>query len=654
MSPTEVAWRVRAELRDRVDRLLLDRRGVARPLNSLLQNGRPAAPGFRVFARAVGPWPVDSGLSEAAIQRLVAAADMIAAGRLSYFDLENHALGDPVVWNRDPKRDQPTPMHFAGRIDYRDVSEAGDCKFVWEPNRHHQLVVLARAYRATGARHFAEAVTGQLDSWLAQCPYGRGMNWRSPLELGIRLINWVWALDLVREAGVVTPEFEARLLNAVHLHIWEIARKYSRGSSANNHLIGEAAGVYIAAAYYPELKDAARRRRQALDLLCEEIVNQSYPDGGTREQALGYQLFVLQFYLVVVHAAQRIGDDLPDAFIARLKQMLRFVATLLDGGPLPLYGDDDCGYVLDLGAPRNEAAWLLAAGGLLLEDSEFVSLADGRSEPLFWLADGQWSAVSTPPSRVLEPIAHADTGVYLLQCGRTGERDRISVSFDCGALGMGTLAAHGHADALSFTLRAFGVDVLVDPGTYDYFTYPEWRQYFRSTRAHNTVCIDGADQSEMQGLFLWGKRAEARCTAWEPRDGGGRVAGEHTGYRRFAPPVTHRRTLELDSGARELTIVDELAGARGRRVELYFHGAETCTASTLDDGRVELDTGLGKVWIDLEPRLERRVLRGSTSPIGGWVSRGYHQKAPAPTIVAGLVSDTERVSILTRVSVQSP
>jgi len=47
---------------------------------------------------------------------------------------------------------------FCGSLDYRDVNEAGDCKFVWEPNRHHQLVVLGRAYRLSGETRFAQAV----------------------------------------------------------------------------------------------------------------------------------------------------------------------------------------------------------------------------------------------------------------------------------------------------------------------------------------------------------------------------------------------------------------------------------------------------------------------------------------------------------------
>ena len=58
-------------------------------------------------------------------------------------------------------------------------ARAGDCKLVWEPNRHHQLVVLARAWRTTGERRYADAVLAQLDSWLRANPFGAGMNWRS-------------------------------------------------------------------------------------------------------------------------------------------------------------------------------------------------------------------------------------------------------------------------------------------------------------------------------------------------------------------------------------------------------------------------------------------------------------------------------------------
>src|SRR5207245_173758 len=79
----------------------------------------------------------------------------------------------------------------------------------------------------------------------------------------------------------------------------------------------------------------------------------------------------------------------------------------------------------------------------------------------------------------------------------------VRVIADCGPLGYLSIAAHGHADALSFTLSIAGDEVLIDPGTYAYHTHSGWRAHFRGTAAHNTVRIDGVDQSVPAGNFLW-------------------------------------------------------------------------------------------------------------------------------------------------------
>ncbi len=71
------------------------------------------------------------------------------------------------------------------------------------------------------------------------------------------------------------------------------------------------------------------------------------------------------------------------------------------------------------------------------------------------------------------------------------------------AHGFLSIAAHAHADALSVELRYGGVDIFADPGTYCYHGEPEWRSYFRSTIAHNTVEVDGQNQSADGGAFLW-------------------------------------------------------------------------------------------------------------------------------------------------------
>ncbi|MCX5671539.1 MAG: alginate lyase family protein [Planctomycetota bacterium] len=657
MSPQELGWRVTGTLHGTADRCLLPlRQRQLSPRALEGRNGDAAARELRLVDVELGEWAASPLALEAGwCGRLRAQGDAAAGHRLSFFDLENQHLGEPIDWNRDHKHEKAAPMRFAPWIDYRDFAVTGDCKFVWEPNRHHQLVVLGRAYRATGDVRFAAALKEQLDSWLDQCPYGIGMNWRSPLELGIRLINWVWTLGLVRDSGVVDEVFRVRLLNSAYLHLWEISRKYSRGSSVNNHLVGEAAGVYIGSTYFYNLKHAARWRARSREILCEEILRQTYPDGCTREQALGYHLFVLQFFLLAGMVGRRSGEDFPPAYWERLERMFAFVGALTEGGrTLPMFGDADDGYVLDLGGERGDPGPWLAVGAVLYGRADFKAWAGGWSEPALWLLGREgrerFETIPRPEALRLASRAMSDAGYYLLQSGHCDGPDRISVVFDCGELGMGPLAAHGHADAMAFTLRAFGEDVLVDPGTYDYFTYPQWRKYFRSTRAHNTVVIDGQDQSEMLGPFMWGAKAHARCVLWEPIAAGGKVVGEHDGYTRLADPVVHRRTLELDGLKRELTVADDILTRGSHDVEVCFHLAENCRVRQAVPNRCEIDVGPGGVTIELDPRLSVRTRCGSEDPVGGWVSRGYHRKTPSTTLV-GRCTVVGNTSLVTRITI---
>jgi len=640
VSSGEIAWRIRSSLRDHVDRFLVSRRQRLRKPSVILNgDGSDTAPGFHVCDMAVGDraWlKANDDVDKRCKDSLLARAERIAEHRLDFFDLKDKNLGNPIVWNRDHKRGRDTPMTYCASLDYRDVEEAGDCKFVWEPNRHHQLVVLGRAYRLSGDIRFANAVAEQIDSWLKQNPFGFGMNWRSGLELGIRLINWVWAVDLIEESGAIDDQLRHRILDSVARHIWEIDRKYSRGSSVNNHLIGEAAGVFVAAGYFANLKKASRWLARSREILCREILSQTFPDGGTMEQAFGYHLFVLQFFVAAGIAARAAGQDFPESYWSRLEKMFEFLGILSEGGDnLPAFGDGDDGYVLDIGRnPRSVREWL-AVGAALFRRTDFKAWAGGYVEPVKWLVGEpgrqSFKAIPEPQNKTITSRAFNDSGYYLLQHGEFDSPERISVVFDCGPLGMGALAGHGHADALSFTLRAFGRDILVDPGTYDYFSYPKWREYFRSTRAHNTVVIDGRDQSEMLGLFLWGRRAKADCLSWQPTDVGGKVIGKHDGYIHLDDPVIHKRMIDLDG--QDLVIRDDIIARGKHKIEVFFHLAEHCVVIPAGRNRYLVDVGWRTIEIELDPCLQVESFNGSEDPICGWLSRGYHQKEASTTLV---------------------
>ncbi len=670
MPPGEICWRLAAGVRGTLDYCLAPVRRHPLALSRVVtKNGQEKAQseGFSGGRLpTVGNGTDDGDLVGQWRRSLISRANEAYENKLTFFDLRGYDLGAPIDWNFEHVAGKRTPMGFAPRIDYRDYQATGDAKVVWEPNRHQQLVVLGRAYRLTGDRRYAEKVVEQLESWIDQCPFGQGMNWRSPLELAVRLINWVWALELISPAGLITAERSRRLLPVVYRHLWDVSRKYSRFSSANNHLIGEAAGVFIGSTYFRDLKKASSWADESQRILSDEILRQTSSDGGTSEHALGYHLFVLEFFLLAGLTARNLGRDFAPSYWHRLEKMFEFVAAFAEGGPLPLFGDADDGYVLDLGGREDPARALLAVGAAVFERRDFDELSRGCSEPRFWLLGSE--ACETAEGRVDEAAddqqpatdrsaigsrALPESGYYLLQSGHLDSPDRISVGFDCADLGFGPIAAHGHADALSFTLRVGGADVFVDPGTYDYFTYPQWRDYFRSTRAHNTIVVDDQDQSEVLGPFLWGRRAIARCLRWQPLPDGGTVTGEHDGYSHLSDPVVHRRTISLDARRSEVLVSDELLAEETHDAALYLHVAERAGVRCVGRNRYRVECGDSAVVVSFDASQSVTLVRGSRDPILGWVSRGYHCKKPATTFMARR-RWTGRMSTELRIAIEAP
>lgn len=637
MSMSEILWRIKAELMSVEERA----RVSSGLIPGMTIDKAALSTGFAVSGVQKGAWQSSAPESDEVkwLQSLRNKADNIIAHKLDFFDLKQHHLGDPINWHYDHSAGIQSPVIYSKKIDYRDFKNSGDCKLVWEPNRHHQFVVLGRAYRATGDDKYAKALIEQLESWLESNPFGKGMNWRSPLELGIRLINWVWALDLISDADVYTDEVRSKILAVIYQQCWDVARKFSQGTSANNHLVGEAAGVYVASCYFPNMKNADKWRKQSKAILEQQVGLQTYPDGCTREQALGYEFFVIQFYLISGLVGRWTHDEFSEQYWSVLESMYSFVADLSAGGNLPMFGDRDDGYVLDLGNIPDDVNANLSVAAILFESSDFASRCKGISETAYWLfGDAAFESFKSldkdKPAAKLSSKSFSDSGYYLLQSGQQGTDSAVSLMLDAGELGFGAIAAHGHADALSFILRFGGNDVLIDPGTYDYFSHPQWREYFRKTRAHNTIEVDELDQSEMLGPFLWGKRAETQIINWEPDpEGGGKIEAGHNGYTRLKDPLRHTRDVQLDANKGELRVVDKLICAGQHTVNLYLHFGVECELEKVSGNTYQINIANKNLSLVLDDSLDITTYTGSNSPVAGWFSSGYHQKQACTTLI---------------------
>src|SRR5258708_4044837 len=304
----------------------------------------------------------------------VAAAERVAAGRLDVFALEDVDLGVPPRWNRDPKTGIEAPLAFGKQLDYRDPARVGDIKYLWEPNRHLQLVTLAQAWALTHEARYAQALREQLESWFIACPFRLGPNWSSALEAGLRLVNWALAWQLV--GGVSSPLFEGetgrafrqRWLVSIYQHAEFVSGHFSLHSSAHNHLIGQACGVFCAALAWPHWERSRAWLALSQEILEREALLQNAPDGVNREQATSYQQFTLDLVLLPLLAARANGLDFSAAYAPRIEAMLVFLASIIDaGGHVPMFGDADDGFAVRLDPRPDFCRYhsLLATGAVL-------------------------------------------------------------------------------------------------------------------------------------------------------------------------------------------------------------------------------------------------------------------------------------------------
>ncbi|MER7159108.1 alginate lyase family protein [Streptomyces lydicus] len=597
----------------------------------------PSVTGARFTA--VLPEGAIAAIPPDAAKRLVAEADRLMYGHVEYFGVVRDDLADPDWWC-DPKTGRRAPWGYAFDVPYRDEDTVGDIKQIWELSRHQYLTVLAAAYAITGNERYAERVAEHLRSWWAANPPLRGVHWISGIELGIRLLSWVWIRRLLDGWPGVAALFEDNpvALNQLWHHQRWLAAFPSRGSSANNHVIAEAAGQFAAACAFDWFPTSRRWRDEALRSLERQLRANTFLSGLNRELATEYHGLVLELGLAAVAEADAAQVPVPATLRLVLLRMTDALAAVVDHRLRPPRqgdADDGHGLVLD-GAGTDRWGSLLATGDAVFGRLDWwpaVTGTDVRTPLLAALIKAGPPGVTRPADR---PAHFADAGLTVLR--GPGE---IWCRCDAGPHGFLSIAAHAHADALSVEVRHDGVDVLADPGTYCYHGQPEWRRYFRSTLGHNTLRLDGADQSVSGGPFLWTRHAGSRVLAVDTSDDAvSRWSAEHDGYQ----PSVHRRSVELTVERGELRIVDEVSGPP-RAVQLAFH-LGPAIAADLVGHRARLTwirDGEGRsAVLDLPGQLTWQAHRGESEPPLGWYSAGFGRKEPTTTLVGtGFTDATE-------------
>ena len=366
------------------------------------------------------------------------------------FNGETHRLGDPIDWLHNPSAD----------VEWHILL-----------HKFYYAVGLGLAFERSGNAVYVQRWVELIDGWMRVTPPG----FIAADVTGRRVQNWIYSLPLIvgpttRESGAsISPDFHRRLLNSLHEQVEFLCANLT---DKRNHRTLELVAIFLAGVAFPEMKRSGHWRAFALEQFVANLASDLLPDGVHCELSTDYHHLVLKNALNFRRLAAANGVAVPASFDACLQRGLDFSLHVhKPDGSVPSLSDGDARGFLDL---------LREGAGLF-----------GRADMLYVATQGR---EGTPPS---ERVAHFDSGGYHIVRSDWDNIDAQYLVFDCGPLGEGN---HGHFDCLNFELAAHGRSLIVDPGRY---TYSEagainWRVRFRGTAVHNTVCVDGCNQTRYE------------------------------------------------------------------------------------------------------------------------------------------------------------
>lgn len=538
-------------------------------------------------------------------EKCLKEADLYLNHQITFFELKNYNLGSDIQWNFDYKNKIGTPLRFAGFKDFRSFKTVCDVKYVFEINKHQELPRLAQAYLINDDSRYVEELIFRIETWMDQCPYMKGVNWSSPTVSAYRLSSWTIVYELLNEKYPFPEAFFEKWCKSIFQHIFFISKNYSLFSSAGNHLISEATGVFVTCLRWKcfftgkDRKFLESSEKKAFSILNESMVSQFFEDGVNCEQAAAYQLFATQQMFFAYWIGKQSGISFPTTFLERLLKSGEFLSDILNyQNQPPNYGDEDGAWAFRLsGQDSNrfkDQVDLCSAlfDRLLINQGENGDLA----ETTYWLFGAKASkmaaslkneAVSDRPDRLRE-FFYPKGGYYIATVDRRSEKESVFF-MDAGPLGLPSTGSHGHSDALSFCLSLGGTWVFVDSGTYVYKDTSE-RKRLRSTSAHNTICFaKDNSQDEYLGPFLWGKRHFAKGEILEP--------GLFKGELEWFSGETHKR--ETRTGPGELIIDDYWQGSGPAVISLHVNPELKEMIHNLN-GIVFIETDAFRLQLDCE------------------------------------------------------
>jgi uncharacterized heparinase superfamily protein len=609
MSAEEVFFRLREAIKRRCDHFSY----------SYWQRDYGSLPEIPSIKQKLTDWQIPTAL----IANWQKAADDVNNNRYSFLGTTWPGCNNGSKWHLDPATGSFWPRNkFCFTINYRHIETKGDIKYVWELNRLQYLQPLAALAFKNNDDSVATIVLNEIENWIDHNPPHKGVNWSSGIELGLRSVSILIICSLI--GNKANERQRKKIWTTLREHGFWLARYPSRFSSANNHITAEGLGLFFIGSLCPRVKEARLWKSTGWAKLQHTADKQILDDGVGVEQTPQYSAVVLEMLLTAYFLANATLHTIPESFTEKLLQGAYYLRWFTDAnGNAPRIGDDDNACII--GECSNDGYYINSVLGCISAMFNRADLVPAKVIPHF---RNCLFGAQDMPYLPMEGLHSFEQGGYTVGHHRVNGRE-VFLAVDHGYLGYLSIAAHGHADALSVWLHLDGQPVLVDSGTYLYHSGGKWRDYFRSTKAHNTLTIEGENSSIISGHFNWSHKANASRTLLEQGPAHWQIDCVQDGYfKRFG--TLHRRRVSVTPD-RGFTVEDSITGDTPRNVEINFllHPA---LEAAIHNNEIHV-TREKKVIVKimhLSPLTA--TIHAKTSDDCGWYSSSFGVKQPATRI----------------------
>lgn len=445
---------------------------------------------------------------------------------INYWQGSRKQMGkNDINWNRDQRSGFQFDIEGKPRecLKVAFAKDEVDVKFAWEFARLHHLPQLGILVVNMPQAHaeIVETFQMQIKSFQKNCPPGAGVQWSSPMEVAIRLVNILVGYNLLDDLQKkIAGEISKMALE--HWHFLKINLEDKEGLGTN-HYLSNLMGLVVAS-FFLENEEVSKTGKWAFAEFEKELKKQFFKDGFNFEYSTYYHRLSTEITLITLHFAQKQGLQVADESKKLLQKALQNLLVLQKPDKtLPQFGDSDSGRILDL---LPDGDWWNDEFIPEPEQCSFINQLFKKGSLYHWfyrsLLDslsiakplvtkdyaGQFRVKKLKYSAIwqlnFEPIDSNAVKVYHIEEGGLiifkSKEFYLAVNLMVNASGH-RYRGHSHNDKGSFELTVHGKNLVVDPGTYSYTASADLRNDYRSTAAH-PVPFTGVEQNRYLPGFL--------------------------------------------------------------------------------------------------------------------------------------------------------